>query len=458
MAELTPMPLLAPYLARALSLPLPAAVEEKAKAHLLDTLASMVSGAQMAAGTGAIAFLKALGEGQAGPGKTTVAGTRLHASPINAAMANGMFAHADETDDSHAESLTHPGCGIVPAVLAAAEFYGRSGQDALRAMVLGYDICCRLTLSLHAYQFRVAGHSTHTFGPNFGAAAAAGALAGLNAQQCRYLMSYAAQQASGVACWMRDRDHIEKSFDFGGMGARNGVTAALMVANGCTGVDDVFSGERNFYHAYGDQPDREALGRELGTRYEILGTGIKRWTVGSPIQAPLDALDVLIRQHGLTAANVKAMRVQIAHESLTIVDNREMPEICLQHLLATMLVDGRMDFHSAHKRERMQDAAVLAVRARITLRGDDELSKAMPTRQGIVEMDLANGQVVREHTLAVRGTPANPMTLDEVEDKAMGLLAPVLGGAQAQALCKAVWSLEQAPSLAELGRLLQAAG
>lgn len=451
------MPKLAPYLAQALSLPLPMAVEDKAKAHLLDTLASMVSGSQMAAGQGAISFLKAIGEGQR-EGRATVAGTRLRASPINAAMANGMFAHADETDDSHAESLTHPGCGIVPAVLAAGEFYRRSGEEALRAMVLGYDICCRLTLSLHAYQFRVAGHSTHTFGPNFGAAAAAGALAGLNEQQCRYLMSYAAQQASGVACWMRDRDHIEKSFDFGGMGARNGVTAALMVASGCTGVDDVFSGERNFYHAYGDQPDREALGRELGSRFEILGTGIKRWTVGSPIQAPLDALAVLIHRHGVTAATAKAIHVQIPHESLSIVNNREMPEICLQHLLATMLVDGRMDFHSAHDRERMQDPAVLAVRERITLRGDDALSKAMPTRQGIVEIEMANGPVLREHTLAVRGTPANPMTPDEVEDKAMGLLSPVLGDAQAQALCDAVWSLDQAPDLAQLGRLLQPAG
>jgi 2-methylcitrate dehydratase PrpD len=454
MSEPTPMPVLAPYLAQALSLPLPAAVEDKAKAHLLDTLASMVSGALMPAGRGAIAFLQALGDVQ---GRCTVAGTRLRASPINAAMANGMCAHGDETDDSHAQSLTHPGCGIVPAVLAAAEVYGRSGQDALRAMVLGYDICCRLTLSLHAYDFRVAGHSTHTFGPNFGAAAAAGALAGLDTQQCRWLMSYAAQQASGVACWMRDRDHIEKAFDFGGLGARNGVTAALMVASGCTGVDDVFSGERNFYVAYGDKPDREALGRELGTRFEILGTGIKRWTVGSPIQAPLDALDVLIRRHGVRPADVRALHVRIPHESLSIVDNREMPEICLQHLLATMLVDGRMDFHAAHDRARMDDPAVCAVRARITLRGNDALSKAMPTRQGIVEIELADGMQLREHTLAVRGTPANPMTRNEVQDKALGLLAPVLGQAQALAVCDAVWTLEQAPTLAALGRLLQPA-
>ncbi|WP_233233735.1 MmgE/PrpD family protein [Bordetella sp. LUAb4] len=449
---LTPMPELAAYLARALKQPLPAEVVDKAKAHMLDTIASMVSGAQMKAGSAAIAYIKALGETGT---RSAVAGTRLYTSPVHAALANGMFAHADETDDSHAASLTHPGCGIVPAVLAAAEFFGRSGQDMLRAMVLGYDICARLTLSLHSYAFRVAGHSTHTFGPNFGAAAAAGALAGLDETQCRHVMSYAAQQASGVACWMRDKDHIEKSFDFGGMAARNGVSAAIMVASGCTGVDDVFSGERNFYHAFGDDPDRLALGRELGSRYEILGTSIKRWTVGSPIQAPLDSTHTLVHRHQLRPDAIKAVRVRIPHESLTIVNNRDMPEICLQHLVATMLIDGNIDFHSAHDRARMQDSRVLALRALITLEGDDELSKAMPSRQGIVEITLNDGSTVVEHTKAVRGTPLNPMTREEVQTKAMGLLTPVLGEAQSRVLCDTVWSLEKSHDARAFTALMQ---
>jgi 2-methylcitrate dehydratase PrpD len=327
----------------------------------------------------------------------------------------------------------------------------------LRAVVLGYDICCRLTLSLHAYDFRVAGHSTHTFGPNFGAAAAAGALAGLDETQSRHVMSYAAQQASGVACWMRDKDHIEKSFDFGGMAARNGVSAAIMVASGCTGVDDVFAGERNFYHAFGDKPDRLALGRELGSRYEILDTSIKRWTVGSPIQAPLDALHTLIHRHGVKAADVTDIKVRIPHESYTIVNNREMPEICLQHLLAAMLVDGRMDFHSAHDRGRMQDAQVLQVRKLIKLDGDDALSKAMPVRQGIVELTLRDGTTLFEHTKAVRGTPPNPMTREEVQDKAMGLLEPVLGKTAASALCEGVWAIEKFADSREFTALMRAA-
>jgi 2-methylcitrate dehydratase PrpD len=161
-----------------------------------------------------------------------------------------MLGHADETDDSHAPSLCHPGCAIVPAALAMAEREGRNGTAFLRAVALGYDVGTRLNMALHAYDFRDAGHSSHSFGPTFGAAAAAGALANLNADETRWLLSYAAQQCSGISCWMRDEEHIEKAFDFGGMPARNGVAAATMVATGFTGVDDAFTGERNFFIAY----------------------------------------------------------------------------------------------------------------------------------------------------------------------------------------------------------------
>ena len=119
--------------------------------------------------------------------------------------------------------------------------------------------------------------------------------------QVRHLLSYAAQQASGISCWMRDRDHVEKAFDFGGMPARNGVAAATMVGAGFTGVDDVFAGERNFFVAYGRDPNPEVLVSNLGTTYEIMNTNIKRWSVGSPIQAPLDSLLALILSRSTSA-------------------------------------------------------------------------------------------------------------------------------------------------------------
>ena len=275
------------------------------------------------------------------------------------------LAHADETDDSHAPSLTHPGCAIVPAALAMAERKQCDGMTLLGAVTLGYDIGTRINMSLNAYEFREDGHSTHSFGPMFGSAAAAGALCGFNERQARHLLSYTAQQASGVSCWMRDAEHIEKSFDFGGMPARNGVTSASMVAHGFTGVDDIFAGERNFFVAYGRKPDIKEVVRGLGSTFEIMNTNIKRWSVGSPIQAPLDSLLDLIQTHGIKSADVEKLVVRVAHQGANTVDNRHMPDICMQHMCAVMLLDGTVTFKSSHDEKRMRDAKVLALRKRI---------------------------------------------------------------------------------------------
>ena len=376
---------LSAYIASALRRPLPTAVLEKTKHHTLDTFAAMISGSRLAPGIKALAYVKTLG----GVKEACVIGSNVITTAVNAALANGMLAHADETDDSHAPSLTHPGCGIVPAALAMAERQRQSGMALLRAVALGYDVGCRLTQALDAYQFRADGHSTHSFGPMFGAAAAAGALAGLRERQVRHMLSFTAQQASGISCWMRDGEHVEKAFDFGGMPARNGVTAAAMVGHGFTGVDDVFAGERNFFVAYGRKPDPAVLTRGLGTVYEIMNTNIKRWSVGSPIQAPLDALHDLILAHEIKAADVEKVVVRVAHQAANTVDNRDMPDICMQHICAVMLIDGKLTFESSHDESRMRDRKVLALRGRIELRGDDALSAAMPSRQGIVEITPA---------------------------------------------------------------------
>jgi 2-methylcitrate dehydratase PrpD len=268
----------------------------------------------------------------------------------------------------------------------------------------------------------------------FGAAAAAGALAGLREREVRYLLSFTAQQASGVSCWMRDGEHIEKAFDFGGMPARNGVAAATMVAHGFTGVDDVFAGERNFFVAYGRKPDPTVLTRGLGAGFEIRNTNIKRWSVGSPIQAPLDSLCDLIRDHQIKADEVVRLVVRVAHQGANTVDNRAMPDICMQHMCAIMLIDGKVTFASSHDEKRMRDRKVLALRSRIELMGDDALSAAMPSRQGIVEVTLRDGRELKRHTKAVRGSAENPMTRAEVDEKCCDLIAPVIGRVRAQAV------------------------
>jgi 2-methylcitrate dehydratase PrpD len=443
---------LSAYIASAIARPLPAAVAEKTKHHIVDTVAAMISGSCLVPGKHAISYVRSLG----GIKESSVFGSAVVTTAANAALANGMLAHADETDDSHAPSLTHPGCGIVPAAWAMAERERRGGTALLRATALGYDAGCRLTLALNPHQFREDGHSTHSFGPMFGAAAAAAALVGMRPRQVRHALSFTAQQASGVSCWMRDRDHIEKAFDFGGMPARNGVAAATMVAHGFTGVDDVFAGERNFFVAYGRKPVPDELVRDLGRVFEIVKTNIKRWSVGSPIQAPLDSLRALIDEYRIKPADIDRVIVQVAHQGANTVDNRDMPDICMQHMCAVMLLDGNVSFASAHDQRRMGERRILAMRKRIELRGDNALSAAMPSRQGIVELSLRDGRVLRHHTEAVRGSAENPMTRAEVDEKSFDLMAPVLGKQRARKLCDALWRLEKISDVRVLRPLLRA--
>ena len=430
---------------------LPAAVAEKTKHHVLDTIAAMVSGSRLLPGKKAIAFIRTRG----GTKEASVVASSIVTTAENAALANGMLAHADETDDSHAPSLTHPGCGIVPAALAMAEREAASGEALLRAVALGYDVGCRLTMALDAYQFREDGHSTHSFGPMFGAAAAAAAIAHFDERQVRHCLSYTAQQAAGISCWMRDEEHIEKAFDFGGMPARNGVAAALMVKHGFTGVEDVLSGERSFFVAYGRKPAPERLVEGLGERYEIMNTNIKRWSVGSPIQAPLDALDVLMREHRVKPGDVERITVRVAHQGANTTNDRAMPDICMQHLCAVMLLDGTVSFKAAHDDRRMRDARVLALRKKVQLLGDDDLTAAMPSRQGIVELVLRDGTTLRHHIKAVRGTAENPMTRGEVDAKAHDLIAQVYGRARARRLCDAIWNVDRLANAAKLRTLLK---
>jgi 2-methylcitrate dehydratase PrpD len=270
----------------------------------------------------------------------------------------------------------------------------------------------------------------------------------------RHVLSYTAQQASGISCWMRDPAHVEKAFDFGGMPARNGVTAALMVAHGMTAVEDVLSGERNFLFAFGAEGRADALVDELGSRYEILNANIKKWSVGSPIQAALDSVQALMRESGLRAGELSRMTIEVQDHEAAIVNNRDMPDICLQHLVAVLLIDGTLTFRSSHDKRRMANAEARALRQRIDLVGSPELTAA-GGRQAIVTADLAGGRRLRHHTPAVRGTPANPMTRQDVEEKALDLLDPVLGRARSRKLVEAVWRLEKVKGLRDLRPLLR---
>ena len=442
---------LSAYMADAAQRPLPERAARDTRHHILDTFAAMVSGSELPPGRAALRFARAYGGGKT----ATVAASDLLLGPIEAALVNGALAQADETDDNYSAGGAHPGCAVVPAALAMGEAVGVDGTRFLRAVALGYDIGMRaMKTILGATVLR----DTHGIVGTFGAAAAAGAIAGFDAEHMRWLIDYASQQAAtGFGAWQRDSEHIEKSFVFGAMNARNGITAALLIQSGWTGVADVFTGHENFFQSYAAKADPNGLIDGLGERFEVSDTIIKKWSTGGPIQSPLDALANLRRQRALSADQVKEIVVRLSTSAAPKVDNSQSPDLCLQYLAAVLLLDGAVSFRAAHDTARMTEPAVMRERAKVTVVAEEALEKLLPKRVAIVEVTLADGTRLAERNDTVRGTPENPMSEDEIVAKARDLVTPVLGADKCGRLVDGVLGLERVKDVRELRPLLQKA-
>lgn len=441
---------LARYMVAARDTPLPDEVALACKHRILDTLGAMISGSRMTPGEMAVKYVRTLG----GEKQATVIGSAFRTTAVNAALANAMCAHADETDDFEPVTKAHPGSSVVPAALAMGEKEGRSGIEFIRAVALGYDLCCRLLLALGPDLVRGSHRSAEGTSSTFGALGAAASLAQLDETGMRYAISYSAQQVSGLWSWVKDKDHIEKAFDFAGMGARNGVTSVGMVQAGLTGVADVLDGTHNLFIALSTAPKPEAMLEGLGSRFYVTETAIKTFSVGYPIQSPLDALLSLRRQYGLTPDNVQSILVKLPTDAVGIVGQSAMPDVNCQHLVAVALVKGAVSFHDSHDVALMKDSRIVQERAKVTVVPDSGLNDPAAPRGSIVEVTLADGRKVSHHTKYPPGTKENPLDTVAVNAKVRDLIAPVLGKMKADTLIARVNQLEQVRDVRQLRGLL----
>ena len=441
---------LARYMVESRDRALPPAVMLDAKQHILDTLAAIISGSTLPPGAAAAKYIRT----QGGTAQASVLTTDIRTTVVNAALANGLLAHADETDDFEPFTKAHPGCAVLPAALAMAEMENRSGLELMRAVVLGYDLCCRCLMALGPDLVRASNRSAEGTSSTFGAVGGAASLARLDEKGMRYAISYAAQQVSGLWSWIDDEDHIEKAFDFSGMGSRNGAMAVTMVQAGFTGVSNVLDDQHNMIIALSSDPRPEEMVAGLGTRFFISETAIKLFSVGYPIQAPLDALLTLRRDNKLRPDDVAKIVVRLPPDGAGIVGDSAMPDVNVQHIMAVALIDGGLSFEMSHSRERMADPQVLAVRSRVEVVPDKTLADPAAPRGGVVEMTLKDGRMISHYTKFPPGTRENPLTAERMNDKARSLIAPVLGARQAELIIERVAALEDMRNVGELISLM----
>jgi 2-methylcitrate dehydratase PrpD len=396
----------------------------------------MLSGSHLKPGRLAREFVLA----RAAQGSASIAGTRHKSSSEFSALANGMAAHADETDDANDFARIHPGASIIPAALAVGETDDIDGPSLLRAVAVGYDVAIAMVLAVWPTgpRLRESIRSTHGVGQLFGATAAAASAAKLSASDVAMVLSYSVQQCSGVGTLIRDREHIEKAYAIGGMQAHNGVMSVELIRAGFTGVSDVLDNKPSFFDSYTEGGDSSKLMVEVKGRSHLLTTDMKRYPVGFPIQAAAQAMEELLAEDKLRPDDVAEIECRLPATKSWIVDNRPMPDVNLQYILSVILIDGSLTFSASHDYERLQSSDVRSVMERVRLIHDKGLDPAPDskgfTRRAHLKVTMRDGTERLRKVDAAAGSRLNPMGWNEVQAKAHAVLAGVCSESEIESL------------------------
>jgi 2-methylcitrate dehydratase PrpD len=380
-------------------------------------------------------------------GSVAILGTRDRVSLQDAVFASAVTGHAAEINDFCPSAYTQPGPPILSTALCLGATRRNNGRALLNAVVVGYELTCRMPKTLGVSNLRDRlGLANHGVGPVFGSAASAAALMGLQADRIPHLLSYCAQQASGSWQWLLDVDHIEKAFVFAGMPARNGLQAALLIEAGFTGVPDCLDVPGGWlmsgmFNASGSDLNRSYLIENLGRRFELAQVGYKRYPTGGPAQAGVEGMLQLVKRVDPRAID----RVHIAMpERADAFANASMPALNLPYLCAIIILDGRLDFMAAHSRTRKEtDAAVKGLMARVEVVHDPSQEREPRVESARVTVTLKSGERQEVFIEGVPGFPTHPMSREDVEAKAIELMAPKLGSPVARQIVAGVWALEE---------------
>lgn len=444
---------LATYISESQFNTIPDDILELAKRHILDTLASMVVSSQLKPSRLARRFAMFNG------GKADTAHlltTNQTTTLLDAIFANAVTAHAAEINDFCPSAFVQPGPPIISTVISIGEIIEATGEEILKAVVIGYEIACRLPKALGTMNLRAAGLSSHGVGPTFGSAAAAASLLNLPKSSIGHVLAYCVQQASGSFNWLRDEDHIEKAFLFAGMPARNGASAALMVYKGFTGVKDPFKGRPNWllssiFNRIDSDLDLNRLIHNLGVDYEMPLVAYKRYPVGGPIQPSIEGLLELIK----TIDRTSIVKIEIKMPgNIRAFSEAAMPALNLRYLAAVILEDGDLSFDMAQSHERMSSETIRQKMDYVSLIHDPSQEKEPRVESALVKVKLKNGEhheLFIEHVL---GFPERPMDHADVENKARSLITPILGQSKTNKLIEKIWNLESLSNIQTIISLL----
>lgn len=368
-----------------------------------------------------------------------------------AALINGTAAHTVEVDDIYREAIYHPGAPTIAAALALAQARRATGLQMIRAVVAGYEVSTRIGAALGRAHYRH-WHNTGTVG-TFGAVSAAATLLGLDAGRHAHALCTGATFAAGLQQAFR-MDSMSKPLH-AGHAAEAGVLAALAAEQGVTGSLDVLDGEAGLGRAMSDGPDWQQATATLGQDFHITRMTFKNHACCGHTFAPIDGALELRSRMGVHWQDLQAVEVATYAPALAVAGNPDPrtaaeARFSIPFVVATALIHGSVRL-SAFTPERLADADIRALMARIRLAVDPELDVRFPgQRAARVGFATADGRQGKYLQPTRKGDPEQPLSDAELSDKFMELAAPVVGEARARALLGHLWALDTREHLLDL--------
>jgi 2-methylcitrate dehydratase PrpD len=424
---------------------IPEGARLQAKRAFLDTIGVLLAGSRE--GAGAIIAARVREDG--GSGEASVLGHGFRAPAGQAALANGVAAHALDYDDVTVNMRGHPSVPLVPAVLALAEKHGLPGRDLLDAYVLGFEAQCKLGRAIGEPHYALGWHATSTLG-TLGAAAACARLLGLDAQRTGAALGIAASLAGGV---VQNFGTMTKPLH-AGRAAENGVAAAQLAQAGFTASDSALEGPAGFLRVAsgGAEIDPSAAVRGLGDPWEVLDPGIAV-KLYPCCYAIARAVDAAIELHGAIEGEIERAGAVVSPGTLIPLIDR-LPETPLEarfsfeYCLASALIDGRLAL-AAFTPDAVRRPDVRALAARITVREEGE-PRDFPVG-GLAELRVtAGGRTQTRIVDAPRGDARNPLTWEELAAKFRDCAGGVLGDEVREEAIDIIGRLEMLSDVHEL--------
>ena len=443
---------------------IPKDVAHLGKRSVLDGIGLALAGAASHQGEIARKYLENLGI--ANSNGSTVIGSPLRLPARFAAFANGLTIHADDYDDTQLAVakdrvyglLTHPTAPALPPVLALAERDRRGGLDMMLAYQVGVEVECKVAEAIAPRHYQTGFHSTATCG-SIGAAAGAAKLLGLDREATRRALSIGATQAGGLR---ENFGTMTKPFH-AGRAAENGVVAAEIAALGFTASPNGLEADRGFFRAAGGGFDVNAIQGKLGDpwTFHSPGVSIKPHPSGSLTHPGMGAMLELIRKHDIKPEQVKRVSVGTNHNMPNALihhqpKNELQAKFSMEFCMAILLLErkgGLQEFTDDVVNRADVQAMIRKVDFGVHPQAEAAGFDKMTT---IIEVELADGKVLKTQADFGKGSPANPMTDAELSEKFRECAAwGKLDKAKAEEVLKLLWKIEELKDVNTLTRLLR---